>query len=596
MKKWFSLSVLFGVFLLLAVDLSAGEKYYVQVRLLRGTWAEEKDILRSEILLTTASTPSLLPLRKPLGMTTENAQQILIDALLESLNLAEVEDLVTISKTVDDDEFGVMEKFGDFKKSRYYRIHIAIKTISPDETKIHLRLLKTHDATFKGQRPSKVEFMEILNESEDEARMENILDREFILKRDDPVVAGIPAKESAYFAHIFLTKSIPPSGPENAKRKPEILKVEMKPLVQKTPAYPAELRKAGYGGSVRLAVFVDESGLVQEAKVVTSLHPYLDNAAVQALRQWKYEPALQDGKPVAVTFQVVVHFDPGAGDFQEKESKKARGEQSYPEPQRTILAEGAKYCLKMKGAVLDFYCRETIKETHYFLGDDKWVLIASRDKSGNTSVQRVLSGDAKKTVRKIFVCDYMLIRKEFIPEERRTILKKDGRPPQNPQKLLNERRYKVLAPLMASIRLLEADRQWQYSYRIVDQDKVRERKTYVIEALPISGNADGVEYGKIWLDQKDFHILKCEIHGVPLEAYEDVLTESADLNIKPVFKATHEYEVENNGILFPTRSEIRVSYDYEVDGQPKKMIKMKTDFDYDQYKFFTVETEPRIIK
>jgi protein TonB len=51
----------------------------------------------------------------------------------------------------------------------------------------------------------------------------------------------------------------------------------------------------------------DEQGNVARIKVLQSI-PELDQAAIDALRQWKYEPVIIDGKPKAVVFTVTISF------------------------------------------------------------------------------------------------------------------------------------------------------------------------------------------------------------------------------------------------------------------------------------------------
>ena len=56
------------------------------------------------------------------------------------------------------------------------------------------------------------------------------------------------------------------------------------------PAYPAIARKMNVAGSVKVEVVVAPSGEIKSTKVIGG-HPLLVNAAVDALKQWKYEPA-----------------------------------------------------------------------------------------------------------------------------------------------------------------------------------------------------------------------------------------------------------------------------------------------------------------
>jgi periplasmic protein TonB len=73
------------------------------------------------------------------------------------------------------------------------------------------------------------------------------------------------------------------------------------------PVYPALARSAGAQGVVIIEATVDTQGDVVATKVLRSV-PLLDEAAVSAVRQWKYTPARLNGEPVAVLITVTVNF------------------------------------------------------------------------------------------------------------------------------------------------------------------------------------------------------------------------------------------------------------------------------------------------
>jgi protein TonB len=73
------------------------------------------------------------------------------------------------------------------------------------------------------------------------------------------------------------------------------------------PVYPEIAQQARVQGVVILEVLVDEFGLVQDAKVLRSV-PLLDDAALDAVRQWAYTPTLLNGVPVPVVMTVTVNF------------------------------------------------------------------------------------------------------------------------------------------------------------------------------------------------------------------------------------------------------------------------------------------------
>ncbi len=81
-----------------------------------------------------------------------------------------------------------------------------------------------------------------------------------------------------------------------------------KALFTPDPEYSEEARKAKYQGVVVLWLVVDQNGRPQQVKIARSLGLGLDQKAIEAVRQWKFEPALKDGKPVAVQINVEVNF------------------------------------------------------------------------------------------------------------------------------------------------------------------------------------------------------------------------------------------------------------------------------------------------
>ncbi len=74
------------------------------------------------------------------------------------------------------------------------------------------------------------------------------------------------------------------------------------------PEYSEEARKAKYQGVVVLWLIVGPDGRPRDMKIVRSLGMGLDQKAIEAVRQWKFEPAMKDGKPVAVQINVEVNF------------------------------------------------------------------------------------------------------------------------------------------------------------------------------------------------------------------------------------------------------------------------------------------------
>jgi len=79
-------------------------------------------------------------------------------------------------------------------------------------------------------------------------------------------------------------------------------------LENPSPDYSEEARKAKYQGTVVLWLIVDSNGRPRDVRVARSLGMGLDQKAIEAVRLWKFKPALKDGTPVAVQINVEVNF------------------------------------------------------------------------------------------------------------------------------------------------------------------------------------------------------------------------------------------------------------------------------------------------
>lgn len=75
-----------------------------------------------------------------------------------------------------------------------------------------------------------------------------------------------------------------------------------------SPKYSKQARQAKYQGTVVLWLVVDSTGLPQEIRVQRSLGMGLDEEAVEAVKKWRFQPAMKDGQPVPVMINVEVNF------------------------------------------------------------------------------------------------------------------------------------------------------------------------------------------------------------------------------------------------------------------------------------------------
>ena len=74
-----------------------------------------------------------------------------------------------------------------------------------------------------------------------------------------------------------------------------------------SPEYPPIARAAGVQGVVVLEIVVDGAGGVRDGRVLRSI-PLLDQAALDAVRRWRFEPTLVNGQPIPVSMTITINF------------------------------------------------------------------------------------------------------------------------------------------------------------------------------------------------------------------------------------------------------------------------------------------------
>jgi protein TonB len=78
-------------------------------------------------------------------------------------------------------------------------------------------------------------------------------------------------------------------------------------IVDVPPVYPPVAQRARVEGVVILEAVIDAQGRVASVRVLRSI-ALLDQAAVEAVRQWRFTPALLNTEPVPVVMTVTVNF------------------------------------------------------------------------------------------------------------------------------------------------------------------------------------------------------------------------------------------------------------------------------------------------
>jgi TonB family protein len=78
--------------------------------------------------------------------------------------------------------------------------------------------------------------------------------------------------------------------------------------IQVAPEFTPEAKKAKFHGSVVVGCIIDEQGLPEDVHIVRGIGQGLNDKAIEAVKQYKFKPAMEDGKPVPVKLNIEVNF------------------------------------------------------------------------------------------------------------------------------------------------------------------------------------------------------------------------------------------------------------------------------------------------
>lgn len=111
---------------------------------------------------------------------------------------------------------------------------------------------------------------------------------------------------------ISSTPVAPPPPPPPKAEAPKRIRVggqvqQARLVSQPKPIYPPLAKQARIQGTVRLEALISKTGTIEELRVVSG-HPLLVQAALDAVRQWRYQPTFLNNEPVEVATTIDVNF------------------------------------------------------------------------------------------------------------------------------------------------------------------------------------------------------------------------------------------------------------------------------------------------
>lgn len=134
--------------------------------------------------------------------------------------------------------------------------------------------------------------------------------------QETPAVAApapLPVEKNTDGSEIDAAKPVAePAAAEPSPQRAARISREPRPLASNSvPEYPPAALRSGIGGTVVVRAKIDASGKPAEVSIAKrSGNRDLDRAAVRAVRQWRFQPAIRNGKATASVVRIPVDFKP----------------------------------------------------------------------------------------------------------------------------------------------------------------------------------------------------------------------------------------------------------------------------------------------
>ena len=131
------------------------------------------------------------------------------------------------------------------------------------------------------------------------------------------VVGGVPGGVTGSASGVIggIISSTPVAVPKVAVQRVRVSQgvTQGMKVHDVTPQYPQMAKIARVQGPVVLAAVIGKDGTIQNLRVVSTASPLLNQAALDAVKQWKYRPYILNGEPVEVDTTITVNFTLSGG-------------------------------------------------------------------------------------------------------------------------------------------------------------------------------------------------------------------------------------------------------------------------------------------
>ena len=224
---------------------------------------------------------------------------------------------------------------------------------------------------------------------------------------------------------------------------------------------------------------------------------------------------------------------------------------------------------------------------------------------------RIRNDSKRKSIKNTYTYDYQIIKDKTNIREQRILIDENGKKTHqlNPSQKTVLYTYKnTLVPIL----LFSKKNQQNYTFRIKSKKRIMGRRAHVISVRSKYSPEAVKKLATVWVDCQDFSILKFEVFPGAIRGYNNLLRINKNIMSEIKVKDTHLFGHLRNGIRYPSKTEISISFKTKSSGKTESYMGrwLKTDYGklilfkistlirYKKYKFFdvTVKTEFKNLK
>lgn len=188
------------------------------------------------------------------------------------------------------------------QKGKYAAAGIGLPLDLPDLETANIRIT----STLLGFTPTTASYRVVFRQGE-----KSLADSTVNVTRGGRTVVGGTDGAAAPYVFVIVEPDSPGESADGLAAPGKFSSVTQPVIVKQVPPkYPEEAKKSGARGVVLVDVLIAADGRVEDARAIEYPDPYLAKAAIEALREWVYKPAVNDkGTPIKVKATVTIRFE-----------------------------------------------------------------------------------------------------------------------------------------------------------------------------------------------------------------------------------------------------------------------------------------------